>query len=462
MLRARLCIVGWIALGLPTPVPADVASSAVAAEGEIHGRPGSARDGAGCHGAQPTGSRRVSPEVTERYLVAAVAHSVGAGDSRWRSDLAAVNRGDHDAEMTLTFPAPTGPEERTARLAASATREWRDVLVSLFGYPDEASVAGALHVVSTAPLAISSRTYNQSATGTYGQFLPALRAGDALGPGAAALLPQLRNTDEFYTNVGILNLGDGAATATVTLHAGDGATVGTAFDVSAPAGSWKQANDVFRSSGAGGHEVAYATVELSSGAAAWAYASVVDRSTRDPTTIPMTLGAPATAGLKTRAERPSWTDGTVRGSALREPEDPTAVAPAAAAHPTVVRPALEARIAAAGDAPIHRFGSVDPTPRGGRRRPPSMPSKLTELERPVLDLSRAYGTHPERRAVDAAAAGRPRIALDDGHDVPPRVVNADAEIVAPHGNTLGDPVAATGRRSRRRRCARHRHRPSRR
>ena len=49
-----------------------------------------------------------------------------------------------------------------------------------------------------------------------------------------------------------------------------------------------EAGDIFTSSGAGAQDVAYATVEVqTAGAAVWAYASLVDEATGDPTTLPV-------------------------------------------------------------------------------------------------------------------------------------------------------------------------------
>ncbi len=54
------------------------------------------------------------------------------------------------------------------------------------------------------------------------------------------------------------------------------------------AGRYLQSDDVFRLSGAGNQDVAYATVEVQTqGCKIWAYASVVDAITGDPTTIPV-------------------------------------------------------------------------------------------------------------------------------------------------------------------------------
>ncbi len=52
------------------------------------------------------------------------------------------------------------------------------------------------------------------------------------------------------------------------------------------AGQWEQVNDVFQVIGAGNRDIAHATVEvLSPTDLAWAYASVIDSATNDPTTV---------------------------------------------------------------------------------------------------------------------------------------------------------------------------------
>ncbi len=51
---------------------------------------------------------------------------------------------------------------------------------------------------------------------------------------------------------------------------------------------WIQENDIFARAGVSNCPVGYATVELlTSGSSIWAYGSVVDNNTGDPTTIPI-------------------------------------------------------------------------------------------------------------------------------------------------------------------------------
>ena len=88
----------------------------------------------------------------------------------------------------------------------------------------------------------------------------------------------------------VLNAGGQPARLRITLRDDRGDAVGGVTTVDVGPGLWRQANDIFSTAGAGTVPTGYATVELESGANVWTYASVVDRLTRDPTTIPMQQG----------------------------------------------------------------------------------------------------------------------------------------------------------------------------
>ncbi|HPW56476.1 MAG: hypothetical protein KA072_12905 [Thermoanaerobaculaceae bacterium] len=69
-----------------------------------------------------------------------------------------------------------------------------------------------------------------------------------------------------------------------------GVQVGSTKQLTADAGRWVQQYDIFANVGAGNQPVAYATVEVqNTGDLIWAYASVIDVATGDPTTIPLLL-----------------------------------------------------------------------------------------------------------------------------------------------------------------------------
>jgi glucose/arabinose dehydrogenase len=221
-----------------------------------------------------------------RALVPAVAHLTGSGGTPWRADLAVVNGGDSTVTMELTYRGGGHEITRTESITSGAAVEWRDVLVSLFGIEGSEETSGVVMVASTAPVAAAARSYAVTDRGTLGQFLPALTEDEGLRPGDVGLLPLLSRTGERYSNVGAVNLGDGDCEVTVRLRAADGGALGSPLLFELGPGEWQQAFDVL--AGLGNRETASAVVEvLTPECRAWAYASVVDRESRDPTTIPV-------------------------------------------------------------------------------------------------------------------------------------------------------------------------------
>jgi len=226
---------------------------------------------------------------TGPFTISSQAHLLGTGGTQWRSNVAAVNRNATAANLTLTyFPyaAAGAPVAKNAAVPAGATVEWPDVLVGLFG--QAGSPKGSVQVTADQPIYLIARTYNQAASGTYGQYYPAIAPAQALSAGQLGVLPMLKKSAAFRTNVGILNVGAAAVTVAVSLYDAAGAKVGTAKLLTAEPSRYVQQDDIFANVGAGAHEIAYATVEVqTAGGTAWAYASVVDAVTGDPTTIPV-------------------------------------------------------------------------------------------------------------------------------------------------------------------------------
>lgn len=253
-------------------------------------------DGLSC---SSTGTIRIDPPPTVyRWYVAAVAHAPGASGTQWRTNLGIVNRNPAPTEVTLTFlPYADGgtPVERRVSLDAQHAREWEDVLVSLFGFSVTESVKGSVAIVAGVPLVITSRTYNQAAQGTFGQYYQAVPAGGGGGPATLAYIGQLKKNSAFRSNVGVLNVGENTASVEVKIFAPSGQQVGATVQRDVPPGRYWQWDDIFsaRYAGTGNMDSAYAVVRvLTPGARVWSYGSVVDNATGDPTTVP---GLPAAA-----------------------------------------------------------------------------------------------------------------------------------------------------------------------
>jgi subtilisin family serine protease len=239
----------------------------------------------------PTTVAALWDEPAGPYIVPSAAHAPGSGTSQWRTNLAMVGS-QVAAQLSLTYTPVDGAADstvpRTDSVAALGTHEWQDVLVSLFGFATTATPKGSISVTATEPVYLFSRTFNQATSGTFGQSYPALRATDGVGQSQEGVVPQLEASTEFRSNLGVQNLGGTACTVAVRLHGPTGAQVGSTLTRSVAAGRYYQWDNVFTKAGAGSQALAYATVQVqTAGCRVWAYGSVVDNVTNDPTTIPL-------------------------------------------------------------------------------------------------------------------------------------------------------------------------------
>jgi len=158
--------------------------------------------------------------------------------------------------------------------------------VSLFNQSNNTS--GSIEISSNVAVVVVARTYNEGSEGTFGQGMPGNDDSAVLTSGQMGLLPQIKKTSAFRTNVGFMNHGSSACSVRVKLFRENGSQTGNTVNTSVPASKWKQINDVFGEAGVGQCQIGYATVQvLTGGCEIWAYGSVVDNGTGDPTTIPL-------------------------------------------------------------------------------------------------------------------------------------------------------------------------------
>jgi hypothetical protein len=197
------------------------------------------------------------------------------------------------AAVTLSYHSVTNSMTGTyvAPVAKGGTIVWRDVLVAVLGLAASGSNKGTLLVSADAPLTVASRTYNQTPSGTYGQFVPALTATGMLTQGQTGILPHLSQGAAYRSNAGIANLSaSGSCAVRFRLYGPAGLQLGNPVTMTAAAGRWFQQDLIFGAAAAGNQDIAYATVEVTTpGCSAWAYASVIDQVTGDPTTVPVQL-----------------------------------------------------------------------------------------------------------------------------------------------------------------------------
>ncbi|MEE4270670.1 MAG: S8 family serine peptidase [Thermoanaerobaculales bacterium] len=225
------------------------------------------------------------PTVTT--MVAGIAETEGLAQTRWKSDLAILNPGAVPAEVEMTYRFDGGLQTATATVGPGELVEFANVAADTFGAPDS---AGAVELESSAELVVTARTFNDTPDGTFGQFIPGVTGEASLSPGDVGVLSQLGSNDDVRTNIGFVDLDGEGALARIRLFDGNGDSLGSDLGEVVTAGAWTQVNRVFRKANAGDCSGCYALVDLvGETGSVWAYASVVDASSGDPTTIPMEL-----------------------------------------------------------------------------------------------------------------------------------------------------------------------------
>ncbi len=213
-------------------------------------------------------------------------HTNGLHASQWRSDAGVLNPGAAAATVHVVLHASGGAPSVTTQVAPGAQAVLADV-VNQLGY----SGSGALEFQSDQPVVVTSRTYNQSGSGTFGQDYASWNAATTLGAGQSAWLPQLAENAAYRTDVSLTNSGTAPATASVTLFDGSGNVLAT-YAATLDPGEWRQATQPFKTlAGQTGMDRGYAEVTVTAGAGVIAAASVIDNVTNDPTTIRMTARA---------------------------------------------------------------------------------------------------------------------------------------------------------------------------
>jgi hypothetical protein len=227
--------------------------------------------------------------AAESLFVPASAHAPGVGDTFFVTDLRIFNPGTLPVPVTILF-TPKDADGATARilrsetLAALETRFYPDILEDTFGL---ANMVGALEIrPSGGGVIATSRTYNETAIGSFGQFIAARPASEAAGLGTTLHLLQVGKSADLRANVGFCETTGNPASVMVEIWDDHGARLGgSEFPVSA----WgmKQLNDVFATLGVAARPVVRVTLRVTSGSGRiLGYASVVDNNSTDQICVP--------------------------------------------------------------------------------------------------------------------------------------------------------------------------------
>jgi CubicO group peptidase (beta-lactamase class C family) len=240
-------------------------------------------------------SRQAVGSAPVEAWIPAVAHTNGIGDSVWRTDVALLNRSSQTNVVRLRYYNGWEGNDHELELAPGESRVFPDV-VGWFGRTG----FGPLQVFSSEALTVTSRTFNQSAEGTFGQSFDGVTATGGLESGESVVLMQLREDDQARTNIGVHNQWLRFAEVEMELYDDNGALVHAdtwtipplyTMQVNRPYATLCGPVDVF--CGPVDVESGYARMTVRSGQDIYVYASVIDNATGDPTAIPMKGGGGA-------------------------------------------------------------------------------------------------------------------------------------------------------------------------
>jgi len=232
--------------------------------------------------AMPSGHAVIAHEI----VIPGGGNVVGFGGARWHTDLDIANGGTMPTMVTVQLLAANqanpNPASASFMLDGGSSIRYRDAFAEIFDFEG----TGALRLLVDNPyVTASSRTYAADEDGSYGQGIPAHGMMHAVTFGRTGHLTGLsesgNTSDGFRTNIGLVNATGADVMVDVTLYSHDDMVVDM-VSVTLAAHEQRQLSRIYPEA----TEVGHATVSTTTpGGAFYAYASVVDNQTADPTFI---------------------------------------------------------------------------------------------------------------------------------------------------------------------------------
>ncbi|HKS22366.1 MAG TPA: hypothetical protein VJZ76_06185 [Thermoanaerobaculia bacterium] len=250
-------------------------------------------------------------------IIPSVGHLDGV-NSQWRSDIRVTNTATFSGKVQLIFTPSDGSQSvksTTITVAAGDTVALDDIVRNWYGVGALGDAAsGALEIrpldqtkdtVSITTVA-SSRTYNSTANGTLGQFIPAIPFSQFIAKSGAALgLQQIAQNAAYRTNFGLVEAAGKTASLLVTGFGSNGAQL-FALPLDLKANEQRQLNAFLSSQNLGDLNDGRLQVQVTGGdGRVTAYASLIDNRSGDPLLI---SGIPLGAATATRYVLPGVAD----------------------------------------------------------------------------------------------------------------------------------------------------------
>jgi hypothetical protein len=184
----------------------------------------------------------VAAQINDTYIIPAAANSQGLFGTRWMTQLSIFNpQLDHTLKVSVTYLPTDGGKglEALVTVPANSVAFADNSLLEVFGLTNG---SGAL-VVATFPednpgvpddvvsraFLVTTNTFNNSPSGTYGSTVPGIWSGlqDYSTDGISAIAHGVRNIAKFgwRTNFGAVNLGSSAVTLRINVYDAKGNTI---------------------------------------------------------------------------------------------------------------------------------------------------------------------------------------------------------------------------------------------
>jgi hypothetical protein len=226
----------------------------------------------------------------QHYVVPGVAELNNGPSSNFHTDMRVYNASSTPATIALSyFPGfgGTRPADINVTLAAGEVKAIDNVLPELW-HLTATGGAVAVDAPGNASLVVTARTFSRNADGgTFGQFIPGVTAADGVGAGDRALeLLQLEQSDQYRTNLGLVEVTGNPVTVEIVGQTGNKLTARTEATLSP--NEFRQIGLIFQQLGFNGASyTGRVSVKVIGGnGRVAAYGSVVDNKTVDPTYVP--------------------------------------------------------------------------------------------------------------------------------------------------------------------------------
>ena len=264
---------------------------------------------------QPVQPKPNSAPPPDALIIPAVAHADGI-NSKFQSDVRVTNTAPQTMKYQVTF-TPSGDtgakdaKQTTIDVDPGKTVALDDILGTWFSsgafkgqigtlelrpltqLSGATAVANALNALSNIATFASSRTFNATANGTFGQYIPAIPFGSFIGSASDLAkspilsLQQIAQSQAYRTNLGLVEGSGNPAAVLISVFGGDGKKI-SEFPMTLAAGQHTQFSLAQHNV-----NVTDGRVEVkvtSPGGKVTAYASVLDNLTNDPMLVsPVTI-----------------------------------------------------------------------------------------------------------------------------------------------------------------------------